>query len=268
MKHLVKFLALAGFLAFGVTGCGDDAPSSPTPNPNDPTSVQFKTGDTLRYNHYFRDVNDNRDYTTKTVKVWTVLNANASIGGKSGVSVIEERSFDSTGTAPMGVRDTFYIQGATDGKLYWYNLLRSVVKRIPSADIFIDSVPAKWIEIGTVKSGSAASWQAIEGGPITKTISIGSFSGTVNLSIQASQASGGSVTVPAGTYATTFAATHNVIITTNTPLGTSVDTLRMNYSLSPKDGILRQSLRNGRFSLMSQDVPGFDLELVSVKRAQ
>ena len=239
MKNLLKYLAFAGLVAVAVSGCGDD-PVQP-PSGNGGGQFTFKQNDKYTYNYYTHDEANQRDNSSKQVKVWTVLNVNQSIGGQSGVSVIDEQTFESNGTTPIGARDTFYIRTTSDGKVYQYNLLRSVVKRIPGASVFIDSVPPAWIQISNTSATSATTWSATGGAPVSGTVTIGGFPTTINLTMPATHKGTQSVTVPKGTIANSVHTDHQVVIAaTNQFLSTSDSVMVSTMSPPPRGSCARR----------------------------
>jgi hypothetical protein len=267
MKQFLKCLALAATASMLVAGCSDDSPT--TPPTNDPTSVQFKANDKYTYNYYPHDVNDNRDNSGKLVKVWTVLSVNNSVGGRTNVVKIEEKTFGSDGVTPTGLADTFSFQSNTDGKFSQYNLLRAVVKRIPQGEVFLQNVPENWVQVGDTKTATATSWDALGSGPISDSISILGFQAKVTFAMNAAHKGKQSVTVPSGTFASSFHTDHKVVINVDSDALSmhAKDTLSLSYDITPQHGIVRQSLSSKTFSAANQQVPGFDMELVSVTSA-
>jgi hypothetical protein len=271
MKQLLKCLVLAGMASMVVVGCSDDSPTTPTNNnTGDPTSVTFKANDKFTYDYYPHDVNDYRDNSGKQVKVWTVLGVNQSIGDRTGVAVVQEATFQADGVTPVGPPDTFDFHSGTDGKFSQYNLLQTVVKRIPGATSFLGEVPVKWVQIGDTKTATATTWDAIGGGPIVDTVSILGYNAQVTFAMNASHKGKQSVTVPSGTYANAFHTDHKVLIDVDADALNmhSKDTLNLSFDITPQLGIVRQSLSSRVFLAFSQQVPGFDMELVSVTHAQ
>lgn len=268
MKNLLKYLAFAGIVAVAVSGCGDD-PVNP-PDNNGGGQFTFKQNDKFTYNSYTRNEANVRDNSSKQVKVWTVMQINQTMGGQTGVAVIDEQTFDATGTTPTGARDTFYLRTATDGKVYQYNLLRSVVKRIQGAEMFVDSVPAGWIQISNTSATGATTWSATGGSPVSGTVTLLGAPITINLSMPATHAGTQSVTVPKGTISNSVHTDHKVIIGLTSPLGNGTDSLSLGYDVSSTEGIVRQTLASKQISLavINQMVPGFEMELVSSVRGQ
>lgn len=271
MTNVLRSILLCGAAALTLavaSGCGSDDPVTPSTGNGD-TYVKYNEGDKFTYDRYARDANNNKDASSKDVVVWTVLQTNQSIGGRSGVSVIAEQAFMADGTTPNGTADTLYLQSGTDGKLYQYNLLRSVVKRIPGAQIFVDSVPPRWIQISDTKSASAGSWVSLDGGLVRDTIALLGTSLAIDFNMLASHKGTQAITVPKGSYTNSVHTDHSVIIGIVSPLATSRDTLTLGYDVSPTDGIVHQSLASKTINIVSsQQVPGFDLELRSVARKQ
>lgn len=266
MRNLLKYVAIACMAAVVLTGCGDDPVDS---NPGT-SRLTFKQNDKFTYNYYTRNSDNQRDASTKQVKIWTVTSVDQSVGGRTGVAVIAEQTFQADGTTPTGERDTFYLQTASDGKIYQYNLLRSVAKRIPGAEIFVDSVPPAWIQISNTAATSATTWSATGGAPVSGTVSVLGFSTTITLAMNASHKGTQSVTVPKGTMTGSVHTDHAVGITAATQFATSSDTLTVGYDVSATEGIARQFLNSKTVSLLSSDrpVPGFEMELVSAVRVQ
>lgn len=266
MRNLLKYVAIACMAAIVLAGCGDD-PVDPTPGNS---RITFKQNDRFTYNYYTRNDANQRDESTKQVKVWTVTGVDQSIGGRTGVAVIAEQTFQADGTTPTGERDTFYIQSAADGKLYQYNLLRSVAKRIPGAELFIDSVPPTWIQISNTGATDATTWSATGGSPVSAQIQILNTTATISLAMNAVHKGTQSVTVPKGTMTGSVHTDHSVIISASTQFGSSSDTLTVSYDVSATEGIARQVLNSAVISLLSTDrpVPGFEMELVSSVRVQ
>lgn len=271
MKQFLKGLALVGAVAVLVAGCSDDSINpNPTPQPKDTNYVEFKANDKFTYHYYPRDVNNNRDNSGKLVKVWTVVKVDQTIAERNKVAVVQEMTFEADGVTPLGVADTFYFHANSDGEFSQYDLLRAVVKRIPGAESFLQDVEGKWVRIGNTKATSATSWVAIEGGQVDNLITILGFPTAVTLSINAQHAGKQSITVPSGTYANNFHTDHRVIIGVDSE-GLSIhakDTLRLSYDITAKEGIVKQSLDSKTFTATSQQIPGFEMELVSVTRAQ
>lgn len=269
MKNLLKYLAFAGLVAVAVSGCGDD-PVDPPGGGNGGGTFTFKQNDKFTYNSYTLNEANTRETASKQVKVWTVMQINQNIGGQSGVAVIDEQTFDAAGTTPIGARDTFYLRAASDGKVYQYNLLRSVVKRIPGAEVFVDSVPAGWIQISNTASTGATTWSATGGAPVTGTVTLLGAPITITLSMPATHAGTQSVTVPKGTIANSVHTDHKVILALNSQLGSGTDTLGLAYDFSSTEGLVKQKLPSTQVSLavINQMVPGFEMELVSSVRGQ
>jgi len=269
MKKILQSIVLCGAAILTMTlasGCGDDDPVTPPVNGGDTTTyVKFAQGDTFTYDRYNRDSANVKQTNSKNVVVWTVLNTNQTIGGRSNVTVIAEQVYEADGVTATAERDTLYMQSGTDGKLYQYNLLRSVIKRIPSAEAFLDSVPPNWIQISNTKSTTASSWVSLEGGTLTRTVTLLGFPAEITFTMNATHAGKQSITVPSGTYATSVHTDHNVGISIVSQFLTARDTLALSYDVSPKDGIVHQSLASKQTNL-GQPVPGFDLELRSVVR--
>ena len=271
MTNLLRSVLLGGVLALTLavaSGCGDDEPANPGGSSGD-TYAKYNEGDKFTYDRYTRDANNQKDPASKEVVVWTVLSANQSIGGRSGVSVISEQAYGTDGVTPNGTPDTLYIQSSSDGKLYQYNLLRSVVKRIPGAEIFVDSVPPRWIQISDTKSTASGSWVSLDGGLVRDTISLLGTSLAIDFNMLATHKGTQSITVPKGSYTNSVHTDHSVIIGISSSLVNSRDTLTLGYDVSPTDGIVHQSLGSKTINVVSaQQVPGFDMELKSVARKQ
>jgi hypothetical protein len=272
MTNVLRSILLCGAAALTLalaSGCGSDDPVTPGTGGNGDTYVKYNEGDKFTYDRYTRDASNQKDPASKETVVWTVLKANQTIGGRSGVSVVVEQAYMTDGTTPNGDADTLYFQSATDGKLYQYNLLRSVVKRIPGAQIFVDSVPPRWIQISDTKSSSAGSWVALDGGLVRDTISLLGTSLAIDFNMLASHKGTQAITVPKGSYTNSVHTDHSVIIGIASQLVNSRDTLTLGYDVSPTDGIVHQSLGSKSINVVSaQQVPGFDLELKSVARKQ
>jgi len=268
MRNLLKCLVVACIAMVAIAGCGDD-PVDPG-NGNQGGQLTFKQNDQFTYNYYTRDASNQRDESTKQVKVWTIIDVNQTVGGRNGVTVIAEQTFQADGVTPTAERDTFYIQTASDGRIYQYNLLRSVVKRIPGAAAFIDSVPPAWIQIGNTGATTATTWSATGDGPVTAEVSIIGIATNISLTMNAMHKGTQSVTVPKGTITNSVHTDHDVIVAASTQFGGSSDTLRVAYDISSTEGIARQTLGTRTITLLSlnQMVPGFDMELVSAVRAQ
>ncbi len=266
MKHLLSGALLGLIAAALVAGCSDDGTSNPPPTPADTTYMKYDTGSTYTYNYYERDASNQRVEATKQVKVWKVLKINQTTGERGGVTVIQEVSYDGTGTTPTGAVDTFYVQSTSEGEVSQYNLLRSVVKRIPGGEIFLDSVPPKWILIGNTKRPTAGTWDAIDGGKIINTVAIATIPTTVTLAMNAAHAGKQSVTVPKETIADSYHTDHKMVITTESAVFNSKDTFNISYDVSPKYGIVRQVLKSATFLNGSQTIPGFEMELVAVTK--
>ncbi len=268
MRNLLKYLAVAGLVAVAVSGCGDD-PVNP-PDNNGGGQFSFKQNDKYTYNFYTRDENNQRNGDSKQVKVWTVMQVNETVGGRSGVTVIDEQTFAADGVTPTGERDTFYLQTASDGKIYQYNLLRSVVKRIPGAEIFIDSVPPAWIQISNTSITGTSAWEATGSSPVSGTVSVLGFPTTITLTMPATHKGTQSVTVPKGTIANSVHTDHQATIAASNQFGSSKDSLGVGYDISSTEGIVRQTLTSKTVALLSLDqpVPGFEMELVSSVRTQ
>jgi hypothetical protein len=269
MKNSLKCLFLAGAASMLVAGCSSDSPVTP-PTTNNQTYVQFKANDKYTYNYYPHDINNNRESGGKLVKVWTILSVNQTVGGRSGVAVVQETTYQSDGVTPVGVADTFDFQSGTDGKFSQYNLLQTVVKRIPSSSAFLGNVPVLWVQIGDTKTASPTTWDATCQGAITDTVSILGFSAAVTFAMIASHKGKVVDTVPSGVYTNAFRTDHKVLINVNADALSmhSMDTLNLSFDITPELGIVRQSLGSRVFSASSQEVPGFDMELVSVTHAQ
>lgn len=267
MKHVIGGALLSLLASIVMIGCSDE--KTVDPPVVDSSYIKFKANDSFTFNYYERDAQNARIDASKQVKVWTVLSINQTIGDeragtvRGGVAVIREVTYDGTGTTPMGTPDTFYIHATSEGEVAQYNLLRSVVKRIPGGEIFLDSVPAKWILIGDTKKNGAATWDAIEGGRITNAVAILTIPTTVTLAMNATHEGKVTSTVPKGTYTDAYRTDHKMIITTESSVFNSKDTLNISYELNAKDGILRQSLRSALILSGSQQIPGFEMELVS-----
>jgi hypothetical protein len=176
-------------------------------------------------------------------------------------------TYQSDGVTAVGAADTFEFHSATDGKFSQFNLLKAVVKRIPSADAFLGDVPERWVQVGDTKTTGTTTWQSIEGGPVTDTVVILSQQTVVKLSIPATHKGKQSITVPSGTYANSYHTDHKVLIDVKSTLLNASDTLSLSYDIAPAIGVVRQSLGSRTFSATAQQVPGFDMELVSITHA-
>ncbi|MEO5931411.1 MAG: hypothetical protein ABIR47_15870 [Candidatus Kapaibacterium sp.] len=267
MKHLLSYACIAAVAAFALAGCSSDTPTNPTPTTAD--TLKFSQGDKFTYNYYPRGTDNQNQTTSKQVKVWTVLSSGQTIGGRSGVSVVGEDTYQSDGTTATGEHDTLYFQAAADGKLYQYNLMRSVVKRIQGAQVFLDSVPAAWIEISESKTKTATTWSSTGGAPLRDTVTapvVGQV--RITLSMDAAHTGTQSVTVPKATYTDAVHTNQKVVVDIQSQLLNSNDSLMLHYDVSAKDGIVRQILDSKAVSLTGSpiDVPGFDMQLVSVTR--
>jgi hypothetical protein len=267
MKHLLSYACIAAVAAFALAGCSSDTTTNPTPTTAD--TLKFSQGDKFTYNYYPRGTDNQNQTTSKQVKVWTVLSSGQTIGGRSGVSVIGEDTYQSDGTTSTGEHDTLYFQAAADGKLYQYNLMRSVVKRIQGAGAFLDSVPAAWIEISESKTKTATTWSSTGGSPLRDTVTapvVGQV--RITLSMDAIHTGTQSVTVPKATYTDAVHTDQKVVVDIKSQLLNSNDSLMLHYDVSAKDGIVRQMLDSKAVNLTGSaiDVPGFDMQLVSVTR--
>ncbi|MDB5036282.1 MAG: hypothetical protein JWQ98_3523 [Chlorobi bacterium] len=268
MKHLLSHACIAAVAALALAGCSD---TSTTTGPGTTTAdtLKFSQGDKFTYNYYPRDMSNQNQTTSKQVKVWTVLSAGQTIGGRSGVSVIGEDTYQTDGTTPTGEHDTLYFQASADGKLYQYNLMRSVVKRIQGAGAFLDSVPAAWIEISETKTKTATTWSSTGGAPLRDTVTapvVGQV--RITLSMDATHAGTQSVTVPKATYTDAVHTDQKVVIDVKSSLLNATDSLMLHYDVAAKDGIIRQMFDSKSVNLTGSpiDVPGFDMQLVSVTR--
>lgn len=262
MKHISSGVAAFLFAVLILAGCSSDSPTTPTDT--DPTAVSFKANQKWTFHYYDRDAANARVSSSKKVKVWTVLKVDQTVGGRSGVAVVEEAAFDSTGVTKQGLADTFYFESKTaDGAFSQYNLLRNVLKRIDGAALFLDSVPQRWILVGNTKKTDAGTWDAIDGGgPIERTVTISGFPVTITFAMNATHKGKQAVTVPKAAYDKSFHTDQRVRIT-NSLYNTS-DTLTLGYDISPKDGVLRQVLNSGAVFNGGMQITGFEMELVSV----
>lgn len=268
MKNL-SMLALAGALTFGIVGCGSD-PVSVEVN----KYVEFKKGDKFTYNVYDLDQDQNRVDSTKTVRVWTVDTTGLTYESKVNVTRVFEVNYKADGVTELN-RDTVYLQADQQGTVWQYDVFGNILRRIPGAEDAAAQLPKEWVWIGDVKTSSARTWPSLAtvGG---QNISIIGIAVVLEYSMDASHIGKQSVTVPAGTYSS-FATDHSVHVKGTDPSGGGTildDSMLLHYNIDIEGGIVREKLDSKTVAIsyasiqLDEAVPGFDMELVAVTRAQ
>ncbi|HVZ38205.1 MAG TPA: hypothetical protein VHI13_02935 [Candidatus Kapabacteria bacterium] len=268
MKNVLIGAFATTLVALALAACSN-TPTGTTPTGTDTGYVKFNTNDKFTFNYYPHDNSDARVESAKQVKVWTVLKVDQSYNDRSGVTVIEEVTFNGTGTTATGQRDTFYFQSSKNGEVSQSDLLHAVVKRIPGGDQFLDSIPKNWIKLTNTKLDKDSTWQSMDDGTVTNTVAILTYPTTITISMLADHKGKQPVTVPNGSYTNSYHTDHSMLVrtsSTNPLLTSSRDSFNIAYDFSPRDGMVKQWLKSTTF-FGSQQIPGFDMELVSVQRA-
>ena len=269
MKKNLLTLALVAVALVGFTGCGDD---EPTPPPAEQT-FSFKANQKYTYESTPRDMNNQPEAANTRLVNWTVLETGLTFEGKTGVSRIKEERLAADGIAVEST-DTIYIATTTNGEFYQYNLVGSVVSRIPAAALIVDSIPPVWTKLGDTKTTATASFDATPETTTPITVPIGGgIVVQVTSSIRGQYLGKGSVTVPLKTSTNAFSSDLMVKLrATASGVPLTNDSLKMNTALEATSGILLQSLESktvgfinpSTFQPEPQAIAGYDMKLKAV----
>lgn len=291
MKKSFAVLFAALFMALGVISCGDD-PVEPDDGGTVNLSFKFKAGDTFTYDYYDRDENNDPDQDSKKVIVWTVLNTDVSIGGRSGVAEIQQIRYEADAVTAIDTSTVYFLTNS-QAQVLQYNLFQNILTQFSgSVDLstVISQISDNWIQVGDTKSPSALTWDF---SGIVKTIQDVSVAGVIELdikvemSVNSSHKGRESVTVPAGTYASAYVTDHEVptVITaaedkelTLPPVSIEngdvliQDAADLHYAIDIEAGIVSMSMDSHATTLVPVQAPypinGFEMNLTSYTRAE
>ena len=267
-KNLLLAFALASVTLLGVTGCGDD-PVTVNPDPK----FSFASNQKFTYESTPRDDAQAPTTAEKRNVVWTVLDTGMTFSGKTSVSKIKEERMAADGSTVEST-DTLYFTAEADGEFYQYDLIGSIVRRIPAAALISADIPKTWTKIGDTKNSTALSYDATSESTILIPVPSIGISVKVTYSVKGEHKGKTSVTVPLKTEANAFSTDLIVKLKATDQSGTVTitnDSLRMNYAMNVTDGILKQSLESKTVGFLNpvtfvsepQFVAGFDLLLKS-----
>lgn len=115
------FPAAVAFLALSLTACVEDVPSDTDPDP-DPQTMQFKSGARYEFNTYNTDPEDGGKVSaTERTRIWTLVNTNATVAGKSGVALYVDSIFSLGGIAEL--TDTVALKQESSNNVFRYALI-------------------------------------------------------------------------------------------------------------------------------------------------
>lgn len=269
MKKNLLTLALMAVALVGVTGCGDD---DPPPTTTDPT-FSFKANQKFSYESTPRDMSNNPESANMRLVNWTVLQTGLTYEGKSGVSRIKEERF-AADNITVESTDTIYIATTANGEFFQYDMVGSVVGRIPAAAIIKDSIPAFWTKIGDTKTTTAGSFVAMTKTTSNITVPLANpITATVTSGIRGEYKGKSTVVVPLKSAANAFLS--DLFVSLDASAGgipITNDSLKMSVALDATDGILMQSLESKTIGFLNpatfqqepQPIAGFDMKLKTV----
>lgn len=239
----------------------------------------FAVGDTLVYDFYSRDMDNQRVASSRQQKTWHVLRSNIAYQGKTGVTEILEVTTDVSGSVEMG-RDTIYMQMASNGEMHQYDMLRTLLSRVDgAAEILGGALPAQWTLVANTQMQSTGSWKSLGVDSVeVKNITLPGVPAALNMAfkLNASHKGQESLTVPAGAY-TVLRTDHKLKIDVRPaafPISALSDSVGVRFSVTAAEGIVSQIFESKLMeaSLLGQTqqlvLIGFEMELASYKRAR
>ncbi|MBK8910189.1 MAG: hypothetical protein IPM61_02565 [Chlorobi bacterium] len=273
-QRMKNFLALASasILMLGIAGCGDDPVTTEVNK-----SFTVKANDKFTYEVYDRDSTQAPVATSKTMRVWTVLELLASYQGQANVAKIDQVYLDSTGTTQTG-RDTIYLQTNSDGTIHQYDAVGEVLKRFPETiRPFISQLAKSWAKVGDTKSTNALTW--ISSFKTATTVDLPLIGPTAISAEMKAQHLGRSkrpATVPAGTFTGLFSTDHTMTATATSvsnPTAPAIlsDSMVLHYDFDIDSGLVKWAMDSKTVLLNplgAYFITGFEMNLVKAERAQ
>ena len=167
--RLIKILPVFALATVLVQGCSSTTTPTPTPTPTAGTTVAFKLGTVYTFNQdKMTATTDVRDSSARDVITSTVIDTNASYGGKSGGVKIVVNSHSKAGTA----NDTsYYYQDG--GNLFEYNYGLAALNADPTFQGYLGGKPLNVGWVLLAKPGTALStiWTAVNDDTLTLHVS-------------------------------------------------------------------------------------------------
>lgn len=277
MKNILSLGAAVGVALLTAVGCSDEPTSSTELN----TYFAMKQGDTFTYARYDRDMSNQRVDASKTMHKWVVLQTGLNHESKTGVTRVLQLNYDATGTATIAPPDTLYVRSAIDGEIFM-TVIGPTLRRIPLAAPFADSIPFAWFKIGDTKTANASSWYSLGTSTgIAKDVQypipgLGTVPLRIVINANASHKGKVATSIGATAYPNAFHTDHTMKMTA-TALGSTIiaDSLHLSYDVDVNNGILRQVMMSDSVTATipgsgpaTEAVPGFEMELIGVVRAQ
>lgn len=238
----------------------------------------FTVGDTLVYDFYDRDMDNQRVASSRQQKTWHVLRSNIQYEGKTGVTEILEVTTTGGGSVETG-RDTIYIQMAQNGEVHQYDMLRMLLTRADgAAEVLGTALQPQWILIGNTQMQTSASWNALNADSVeVKNITLPGVPTALNMAFRMNASHKGqeNLTVPAGAY-TVLRTDHKVSIVVRPaaiPIPILSDSVGARFAITSAEGIVASIFESKVMEAMllgqTQQLPiiGFEMELVAYKPA-
>jgi hypothetical protein len=267
-KNLLLASVLAGATLIGITGCGDD----PQPVVVDP-KFSYTANQQFTYESTPRDTNQTPTTAEMRNVKWTVVETGLTYQGRTEVTKIKQERMAADGTT-VEATDTLYISASADGSWHQFDVIGSVIRRIPNpaAVLIADELPKTWTKIGDTKNSSSLSYDATAQSTIQITNAALPLPVKVTYSIRGQHKGKTSVTVPLKTEANAFSTDLIIKLKATDGSGTielTNDSLMFNNTVSVADGILSQSLQSKTvyfrspptFAPAPQVLLGYDMKL-------
>jgi hypothetical protein len=250
------YLAIA--LLLGAVAC-EKIPVDPGIQP-DPASMTFKSGARYEYESYHTDaVSGQRTDSTSRRRTWTLVNANATAYGKTGVAVYVDSVFATAGGL-INVADSVYLKQETNNDVYRY---ASIAPEFDVSGISFLDIGRTWMHEAKLNATSAY-WFV---GDVADTMTIptglpGLDQVRVALTDSAVASTNENVTIGGTTYKATKTTHHLVLgfyvlgIPIVNSLKVASETLIRTTWMVPELGAIVKETREGKMISVNQSIPG------------
>jgi hypothetical protein len=252
----VAYLAMA--LLLGAIAC-EETPVNPGTQP-DPASMTFKSGARYEYESYHTDPSTGqRTDSTSRRRTWTLVNANASAYGKTGVAVYVDSVFTTVGGI-ISVADSVYLKQETNNDVYRY---ASLAPELDLSGVALLDIGRSWMHEAKLNA-TTARWFV---GDVADTLTIptglpGLDQVRVALTDSATASTNENVTIGGTMYKATKT-THKLelgFFVLNVPVFGSVkltsESLIRTTWIVPELGAIVKETREGKLITVNQSIPG------------
>lgn len=259
MKKIFAFLSLVAVI---LNGCSDDTPTTSASEAWSP-----KVGDYYKYNAY--DIDSTNKRVPRGIKEWTFAKVGLEFAGRKDVSLIVQKWTDTNATVMV---DTVYLSTPLDGKVFQYAALTPFLTRFAPIAPFSDSIPKTWLKIHDLKGQAGDTWVGQEASKFYVTFPAPAGRTSIEIKDTATNKGKVGVTVAGKSYVTSLHIDHRIMTTIQpsiVPTPIPLEDLNISYDGDIVNGIYGYKLQPKSMTVLGSVyfIPGYELELVEVKKA-